>query len=43
MSVDSRVQRDFEKELNDLKIEYIKFLKESNELDQIFKKQLGEI
>eukprot|EP00347_Sterkiella_histriomuscorum_P021136 403335120 len=35
-------QRDFEKELNDLKIEYIKFLRESKELDQMFQKQLRE-
>ncbi len=42
MSVDSRMEngkRDFEKELNLLKLEYIKFLKESNELDGIYKKK----
>lgn len=42
MNVDSRIdnsKRDFEKELNLLKLEYIKFLKESNELDGIYKKK----
>lgn len=46
MSVDSRqeqqpqVKRDFEKELNMLKVEYIKFLQDKNEHDLFQKRKL---
>jgi hypothetical protein len=46
MSVDSKkesIKRDYEKELNLLKAEYIKFLNESNELDQIYKRNTAEL
>lgn len=46
MSINSRNdpnKRDYEKELNDLKIEYIRFLKDSNDLDAIFQKKAAEL
>jgi len=40
---DNSKSKDLEKELNELKIEYIKFLKESNELEGRFRKEVNEV
>lgn len=43
LSIQEVKSRDYEKELKDLKIEYIKFLKESNELESRFRKEVNDV